>query len=121
MPTRVPSPRSSVRVVVVVFPRGRGFSAIRESFNVQIIMMLYIVIHSVLEALHGLHEPVFSFAQSRRVVYTYSLYFRSILQYLFMIIYYYNIRVLPQLLKQHITAVNAISRCKSTSRSYLRI
>jgi hypothetical protein len=40
-PTRVPSPvRPSS--VVVVFPRGRGgFSAIRESFNVQIIMMLY--------------------------------------------------------------------------------
>jgi hypothetical protein len=34
-----------VSSVVVVLPRG-GFSAIRESFNVQIIMMLYIVIHS---------------------------------------------------------------------------
>jgi hypothetical protein len=66
--TRVPSPVrpfASV-VVVVVFLEVEEASAIRESFNVQIIMMLYIVIHLVLEVLHGLHEPVFSFAQSRR-------------------------------------------------------
>jgi hypothetical protein len=69
---RLVRPFASSVVVVVVLPRGRGGSAIRESFNVQIIMMLYIVIHSVGEALHGLHEPVFSFAQSR-LVYMYLL------------------------------------------------
>jgi hypothetical protein len=46
--------------VVVVFPRGRGgFSAIRESFNVQIIMMLYIVIHSVLGRLFTVYMNPF--------------------------------------------------------------
>jgi hypothetical protein len=58
----------SVSSVVVVLPRGRGFSAIRESFNVQIIMMLYIVIH--LGRLFTVYMNPFSRSPSRWCIYT---------------------------------------------------
>jgi hypothetical protein len=75
MPTRVPSPRSSVRVVS---RRRRLSSRSRRLLRDPRIFQCAdhhdaLYCDSVLEALHGLHEPVFSFAQSRRVVYMYLL------------------------------------------------
>jgi hypothetical protein len=63
---------SSVSVVSRRPSRGRGGPAIRESFNVQIIMMLY-VIHSVLGRLFTVYMNPFSRSPSRVYIYMYPL------------------------------------------------